>query len=334
MDLATLGDELSHIYCAHKASNVIFTVKDDNPIGATLIGRAYVPVEELRDGEEVDRSLQIVIVLVELEVLSSPEFHTHSTHRDKGCQGSLYQYSHVPDNFIPKIPLAEGKYYEPHRCWEVVFDAISNAKHVIYITSWSVYTEISLIRDSRRQKPGGDIIRGGSRILVVGWVGLGWGTVAPATALLLPPLDITLEGWIDGHTTKKLNNCSKTPMFIVFYACPRNPDDGGSIVQDLQISTMFTHHQKIVVVDSEMPPEGSQKWRIVSFVGVMSFAAEDTIPPYIHFLRLWTQLIMMIFNSPTSLVLQSQKVDQVSLGTTSTPDLKDPFRGMFCNDCV
>jgi phospholipase D1/2 len=34
--------------------------------------------------------------------------------------------------------------------------------------------------------------------------------------------------------------------------CPRNPDDSESIVQDLQFSTMFTHHQKIVVVDHDM----------------------------------------------------------------------------------
>ncbi|KAJ6711576.1 PHOSPHOLIPASE D [Salix purpurea] len=48
---------------------------------------------------------------------------------------------------------------------------------------------------------------------------------------------------------------------------PRNPDDGGSFVQDLQISTMFTHHQKIVVVDSAMPNGDSQRRRIVSYVG-------------------------------------------------------------------
>ena len=49
--------------------------------------------------------------------------------------------------------------------------------------------------------------------------------------------------------------------------CPRNPDDSGSFVQDLQISTMFTHHQKIVVVDHELPNQGSQQRRIVSFIG-------------------------------------------------------------------
>lgn len=46
--------ESFHIYCAHVASDIIFTAKDDNPIGATLIGRAYVPVSEVLDGDEID----------------------------------------------------------------------------------------------------------------------------------------------------------------------------------------------------------------------------------------------------------------------------------------
>lgn len=48
--------------------------------------------------------------------------------------------------------------------------------------------------------------------------------------------------------------------------CPRNPDNGRSIFQGIQVSTMFTHHQKTVIVDSESPA-GIQKRRIISFVG-------------------------------------------------------------------
>ena len=42
------------------ASNVIFIVKDDNPIGETLIGRAYIPIQEIMDGVEVDRWVEIL----------------------------------------------------------------------------------------------------------------------------------------------------------------------------------------------------------------------------------------------------------------------------------
>ncbi|KAA8521562.1 hypothetical protein F0562_012235 [Nyssa sinensis] len=47
--------ESFHIYRAHEVSNVVFTVKDENLIGPTLIGRAYLPVEEIINGNEVDR---------------------------------------------------------------------------------------------------------------------------------------------------------------------------------------------------------------------------------------------------------------------------------------
>ncbi|CAL1406619.1 unnamed protein product [Linum trigynum] len=280
--------ESFHIYCGHMASNVVFSVKDDNPIGATLIGRAYVPVTEILDGEEIDRWVEILdedknpieagskihVKLQYFDVakdynwargIKSAKFpgvpYTFFSQR-QGCKVSLYQDAHIPDNFIPKIPLAGGNYYEPHRCWEDIFDAITNAKHLIYITGWSVYTEISLVRDSRRPKPGGDIMLGellkkkaseGVRVLMLVW--------DDRTSVGL----LKKDGLMATHDEETAQYFENTDVNCVL--CPRNPDDGGSFVQDLQISTMFTHHQKIVVVDHDMPNGSSERRRIVSFVG-------------------------------------------------------------------
>lgn len=280
--------ETFHIYCAHLASNVVFTIKDDNPIGATLIGRAYLPVKELLNGQEVDRWLDILDgnkkpvhggakIHVKLQFFDvsqdrnwslgvrSPKYpgvpYTFFTQRP-GCKVYLYQDAHVPDNFVPKIPLAGGKFYEPHRCWEDIFDAITNAKHLIYITGWSVYTEIALIRDSRRQKPGGEITLGellkkkaseGVRVLMLVW--------DDRTSVGV----LKRDGLMATHDEETANYFQGSDVHCVL--CPRNPDDGGSIIQGLTISTMFTHHQKIVVVDSEMPSKGSPERRIVSFIG-------------------------------------------------------------------
>ncbi|KAG6780366.1 hypothetical protein POTOM_013221 [Populus tomentosa] len=281
-------NESFHIYCAHTASSIVFTVKDDNPIGATLIGRAYIPVQEIVDGEEIDRWVEMLdedknpinsgskihVKLQYFDVtkdrnwgggIRSPKYpgvpYTFYPQR-QGCKVSLYQDAHVPDKFIPKIPLASGEYYNPHRCWEDVFDSITNAKHLIYITGWSVYTEISLVRDSRRPKPGGDITLGellkkkaseGVRVLILIW--------DDRTSVDL----LKKDGLMATHDEETENYFQNTEVHCVL--CPRNPDDGGSIVQDLQISTMFTHHQKIVVVDSAMPKGDSQRRRIVSYVG-------------------------------------------------------------------
>ncbi|KAL9387965.1 hypothetical protein Peur_021089 [Populus x canadensis] len=281
-------NESFHIYCAHMASNIVFTVKDDNPIGATLIGRAYIPVQEIVDGEEIDRWVEMLdedknpihsgskihVKLQYFDVtkdrnwgggIRSPKYpgvpYTFYPQR-QGCKVSLYQDAHVPDKFIPKIPLASGEHYNPHRCWEDVFDSITNAKHFIYITGWSVYTEISLVRDSRRPKPGGDVTLGellkkkaseGVRVLILIW--------DDRTSVDL----LKKDGLMATHDEETENYFQNTDVHCVL--CPRNPDDGGSIVQDLQISTMFTHHQKIVVVDSAMPNGDSQRRRIVSYVG-------------------------------------------------------------------
>ncbi|KAJ0530268.1 putative phospholipase D [Helianthus annuus] len=254
---------LFDIYCAHLASYVIFSVKDDNRIGGTLIGRGYVPVEDLLEGEEVDRWVEILdevknpvksVLKIHLRLqyfdvtqdrnwdrgIKSSKYpgvpHTFFPQRH-GCRVSLYQDAHVPDNFIPKIPLSGGKYYEPHRCWEDVFDAITNAKHFIYIIGWSVYNKIILIRDSRRPKSGGDITLG----------------------------VLKKNGLMETHDEDTKNFFQDCEVHCTL--CPRNPDIGGSFLQDLQISAMFTHHQKSIVVDSPMPNGDSERRRVVSFVG-------------------------------------------------------------------
>nr|O04883.1 RecName: Full=Phospholipase D alpha 1; Short=PLD alpha 1; AltName: Full=Choline phosphatase 1; AltName: Full=Phosphatidylcholine-hydrolyzing phospholipase D 1 [Spuriopimpinella brachycarpa]AAB70463.1 phospholipase D [Spuriopimpinella brachycarpa] len=281
-------NESFHIYCGHPSTNVIFTVKDDNPIGATLIGRAYLPVHELLEGEEVDKWVEIldedknpisegskIHVKLQYFDITQDRNWAHGIRSSKfpgvpytffsqrpGCRISLYQDAHVPDNFVPKIPLSGGKFYEPHRCWEDVFDAITNAKHFIYITGWSVYTEFALIRDTRRPKPGGDIMLGellkkkadeGVRVLMLVW--------DDRTSVGL----LKKDGLMATHDQETEEYFRDSNVHCVL--CLRNPDDGGGIIQGLTISTIFTHHQKIVVVDSEMPTSGSENRRVVSFVG-------------------------------------------------------------------
>jgi phospholipase D1/2 len=280
--------ESFHIYCAHQVGNVVFSVKDDNPIGATVVGRAYVPVKDLLDGHVFEQWLELVnerkepigggarirVKLQYFDVSHDPNWargirsrkfpgvpYTFFPHR-KGCKVTLYQDAHVPDKFVPKIPLAGGQLYQPHRCWEDIFDAINNAQHLIYITGWSVYTEITLIRDSNRPKSGGDETLGqllkrraneGVRVLMLVW--------DDRTSVGL----LKKDGLMATHDEETLHYFDGSDVNCVL--CPRNPDNGQSFVQDLQISTMFTHHQKIVVVDSPLPGGGSEQRRIVSFVG-------------------------------------------------------------------
>ncbi|KAL6551293.1 Phospholipase D [Orobanche minor] len=167
-----------------------------------------------------------------------------------GCRISLYQDAHVPDNFVPKIPLSGGKFYEPHRCWEDVFDAITNAKHFIYITGWSVYTQFALIRDTRRPKPGGDIMLGDLlkkkadewvRVLMLVW--------DDRTSVG----QLKKDGLMATHDQETEEYFQGSNVHCVL--CLRNPDDTGGIIKGLTISTIFTHHQKIVVPQDQTTEE-------------------------------------------------------------------------------
>ncbi|GAB4831716.1 Phospholipase D [Ancistrocladus abbreviatus] len=200
--------------------------------------------------------------------IKSPQFggvpFTFFTQR-QGCKVSLYQDAHVPDDFTPHFSLSGGKIYSPKRCWEDVFDAINNAKHLIYITGWSVYTNITLVRDPQRPKQDGGLTLGellikkadeNVRVLVLVW--------DDRTSIDV----FKRDGLMETHDQETADYFRGTRVRCAL--CPRNPNSGRSLIQGFEIGTMFTHHQKTVVVDAEGEfgaKEGSLKRRIVSFVG-------------------------------------------------------------------
>ncbi|KAH9614033.1 hypothetical protein KSS87_008229 [Heliosperma pusillum] len=279
------------IICAHEVSNIIFTVKDENPVSATLIGRAYLSVDEVISGHPVKRWLHIVdekgkAIHSQIHVnvqffdvtrdqfwskgIPSPQFggvpFTFFNQRP-GCKVTLYQDAHVSNNFIPKFGLSHGMFYEAQRCWEDIFDAIINAKYLIYIAGWSVYTKITLIRDPRGPNHSkfenltlGEILiekakEKGMRVLILVWD------------------DITSKQWLyqtlhQGFGLMGTHDEDTIAYFkdtnVQCFRCPRLTSEGKSMIQGVESNSLFTHHQKTLVVDCE---DSSGKRRIVSFLG-------------------------------------------------------------------
>ncbi|KAL0315605.1 UNVERIFIED_CONTAM: Phospholipase D alpha 1 [Sesamum radiatum] len=244
--------ESFHIYCAHMASQVVFTVKVDNPIGAELIGRAYLPVEELIAGEEVDRWLEI------LNDDHKP-IHGHSKIHVK-----LQFYDVTRERCwarglkSPKFPGVPLRSFRKGEDAELLF-----TRMLMFLTiSSRGFLLLEGMRDTRRPKPGGDITLGellkkkaneGVRVLMLVW--------DDRTSVGL----LKQDGLMATHDEETGNYFRDTEVHCVL--CPRNPDDGRSIIQNIEIGTMFTHHQKIVVVDSELPNGNAERRRIVSFIG-------------------------------------------------------------------
>ncbi|XP_020238588.1 phospholipase D alpha 1 [Cajanus cajan] len=279
--------ETFHIYCAHLISHVIFTIKRKDPIDATLIGRAYVPVEQVVKGNIVDTWVQILdedhnpipseskihVKMQFFDVMNdvnwsqgirSPRFqgvpHTFFSQKN-GCKVTLYQDAHVSDGFMHQIRLSRGKPYEFRKCWEDIYNTIMDARYFICITGWSVYTEITLIRDPRKSRITlGELLKmkaeEGVMVLMLVWDDR---TSVP---------DFKKDGLMATHDQETADYFRNTKVNCVL--CPRNPDDGRSIVQGFEISTMFTHHQKTIVVDSKVVGAAMgqlQKRTVVSFIG-------------------------------------------------------------------
>lgn len=160
---------------AHHIADVKFLVKDSDVVGAQLIGTVSIPAEKIYSGQKVEGTypilgpngkqckpgavLRLSIQYFPMESLSiyqggvgaSPDHcgvpYTYFPLR-KGGKVTLYQDAHVPDGCLPNVMLGNGTYYEHGRCWHDIFDAITQARRLIYIVGWSVVHTVHLVRDA------------------------------------------------------------------------------------------------------------------------------------------------------------------------------------------
>lgn len=279
-------NESFRIYCCHTVSELTVSVKDAAVIGTVVVGRAKIPAETLLEGapvddwyqlykgeDEVDGQIRFRMQFFEAshdphwgEGIADPRYkgvpYCYFPQR-KGCKVTLYQDAHMNDDFLPSIYQAGGQQRQPTRLWEDVFNAINDARHIIYITGWSVYCEILLVRDPRRPIRGSEGLTLGELLKKKAAEGvrvnmLVWDDKTSIEVLKRDGLMATHDEDTENFFADSEVNC---------HLCPRNPDDSLSAVQGFTIGTMFTHHQKTVIVDAPLPGADNDRRRIVSFVG-------------------------------------------------------------------
>ncbi|BFI07992.1 phospholipase D1/2 [Marchantia polymorpha subsp. ruderalis] len=284
-------NESFRIYAAHEVSDVVITVRDDKAIGATTIGRAKLPVTELLSRRAIDDWYDLFTDTGEAvkggegkvrfcirfyAAVDDPQWsrgirdprydgvpYTFFPQR-RGCRVTLYQDAHMPDGFLEKISLADGRIKQPTHCWEDAYRMIMGARHMIYVAGWSVYTEITLIRDEDRMIEGaqgvtlGQLLKRradeGVRVNILVW--------DDRTSNVLYS-----KGKMATHDNDTFDYFQNTKVNCIL--CKRRTDRSAlSITQSLKGDTMFTHHQKTLIVDAPLPwgHETGQR-RIVSMVG-------------------------------------------------------------------
>lgn len=187
---------------AHYAAEVHFVVKDSDLVGSQLIGVVAVPVEHIYLGARVEgiypilnasgkpckpgAVLRLSIQYTPIERLSSyhngvgagPDYYgvpgTYFPLRTGG-KVTLYQDAHVPDGCLPNMILDGGMPYVHGKCWNDIFDAIRQARRLIYIAGWSVWHNVRLGRDggAASNLTIGDLLRSksqeGVRVLLLIW---------------------------------------------------------------------------------------------------------------------------------------------------------------------
>lgn len=203
-DVNPKWNEHFSIPVAHHLHQISFIVKDRDVIGSQLIGEVVIPADHVLNDAVVDGWFDLLnpqgkpchpgaklgITIRYSPVQQSPN-DTQGVGSDeslyvpetyfpsrKGCRLTLFQDAHVYDDCLPKIELDGGMVYEHGRCWEEICSAINDAQHLIYITGWSVYDKVKLVRDRNRPVLGGELTLGellkekasqGVRVLLLVW---------------------------------------------------------------------------------------------------------------------------------------------------------------------
>ncbi|KAK9668229.1 hypothetical protein RND81_13G042900 [Saponaria officinalis] len=270
---------------AHSAAEIHFVVKDDDVVGSQIIGAVGIPVVQLYSGEKVEGTFPIVktcgiywetgavlsisvqYIPVErmnmyyLGVGPGPDYFgvpmTYFPLRH-GNRVTLYQDAHVEDGMLPDFRLDNHQLYVHGKCWVDIFNAISNAHRLVYITGWSVTHLVKLVRDARS----------GPQITL--------GALLKAKAQ--EGVRVLLLVWDDPLSNRCFHFQTKSPLAtgdeetyqffkgssVHVILCPRSGGKGHSLIGTPEAGVIYTHHQKTVIVDADA---GHFKRKIIAFVG-------------------------------------------------------------------
>uniref|UniRef100_A0A2N9HQH0 Phospholipase D n=1 Tax=Fagus sylvatica TaxID=28930 RepID=A0A2N9HQH0_FAGSY len=284
-----LWDEHFCVPVAHPVAKLEFHVKDNDVLGAELIGVVEISVEKILSGNIINDWFPVVGPHGNC-LKPYPELHVsvqfkpveeNSLYKDgvgagpdykgvpksffplrKGGNVTLYQDAHVPDGMLPEILLDGGKIFQHAKCWEEICHAILEAHHLIYVIGWSIYHRVKLVRESSQPLPaGGELSLGdllkyksqqGVRVIM-----LIWDDKTSHDKFLLKT-----EGVMQTHDeeTKKFFRHSSVHCVLA----PRYASNKLSIFKQQVVGTLFTHHQKCVVLDTQA--SGNNR-KITAFIG-------------------------------------------------------------------
>jgi phospholipase D1/2 len=133
----------------------------------------------------------------------------------------------------------------------------------VYVAGWSVNTGITLVRDAARMVPGAEGVTLGELLKRKADEGV--------AVLVMPWQDNTSVSFLGNAGLMKTHDEDTRRFFegtgVRCFLCPRHADASLTVVQHVETSAEFTHHQKSVTLDAAATPGDDGGRHVVSFIG-------------------------------------------------------------------
>ncbi|PVH65523.1 hypothetical protein PAHAL_1G015100 [Panicum hallii] len=287
---------------AHRAARLDLHVRDADPFGSDLIGTASLPAAAvLAAADRPIRSEWLALLrpdgrgppkpgsAIRISARFVPAGRTPAPWRPgggggvpaffpprRGCDVRLYQDAHVGAGEVGGVPGA----FEPGRCWEDLCLAVLGAQHLVYVAGWSVFTRVRLLRDAMSP----EMAAKAAEVKELGGVAvedmslgelLKYKSQEGVRVLLLVWDDKTSHNFFlrtrgvmhthDEETKKFFRHSS-----VICLLSPRYPSSKLGMVKQKVVGTLYTHHQKCVLVDT---PASETTRRVTAFLGGLDLCA-------------------------------------------------------------
>ena len=174
------------------------------------------------------------------------------------------------------LNLVRGPHDSPPKlssCWRDLYYSIVEARHLICITGWSVWTELRLFRgeDAANIYSGtlGELLcrkaDNGLKVFVMIWSEYSSGGKFGDEGIMKTYDMDTFKYFEDPSKYNQANNrvhCALAPRAVT-----RSKTWATDHLQNTFASQMYTHHQKTVVMDAPNPRSTDKRRRLIAFVG-------------------------------------------------------------------
>lgn len=211
-----------------------------------------------------------------------------------GGMVTLYQDAHVRNGELPEIKLDGGRIFEHEGCWEDICHAILEAHHLIYIVGWSIFCKVRLVREPTKPLPDGGNLTLGDLLKYKSQEGvrvclLVWDDKTSHDKFFLKTAGVMATH--DEETRKFFKHSS-----VICVLAPRYGSSKLSFVKQQVVGTLFTHHQKCVLVDTQA--NGNNR-KITAFIGGLDLCDGRYDTPEHRLFKDLDSIYLNDFHNPT-----------------------------------